>query len=634
MRNIHEEFTNIILIMCGIYGRIGLTREIDARECLRRTQMLNHRGPDYCGSYTAANLFLGHARLSILDLTPAGNQPFGDAEARLVFNGEIYNWQQLRTEYLSGQELHSHSDTEVLFLLLNKMGAACLPLLNGMFAFAYYTASTRKMILARDMVGIKPLNFVAESSHFEFSSEIKNLDYEPDLNRLKEYLIFGRFGEDYLPYANVREVLPGSYVELDCTSGQWSQRPYREVESLISPEVYDELAGAGNLEDQLDALLQRSVAMHEQSDAPIGFLCSGGLDSSLITAIAAKRHPNIALYHADFEGEGRELDYAEQVAQHVGAPLHKTTMTKDEFWRLYPELTYALDLPIQHPHALSLCLIARKARTDGLKVLLAGEGADELFAGYWFYPSYARSLSRHRHQNDPRRVFGKILRKLWGKINSDPDPYWYFSEMSPSFQQHAHVGYGDAWSLTEPIQALSLVGQDFKAWARWQQATEAFAWMADKREASILSFQLFYTRYHLQPLLHRLDRMLMVHSIEGRVPFLENDLIRFALNLGISQKFDGNNTKLLLKQVALRHLPANIVNRQKVGFTVPYAKYVTQYPTILENGFVSEWTRLTKKELIAWCNNDMNQLYRLISIEVWGRIFVHKTPWTEIKVDA
>jgi asparagine synthase (glutamine-hydrolysing) len=374
--------------------------------------------------------------------------------------------------------------------------------------------------------------------------------------------------------------------------------------------------------------------MHEQSDAPIGFLCSGGLDSSVITAIAAKRNPNIALYHADFEGEGRELHYAEQVARHVGAPLRKTTMTKNEFWQMYPELTYALDLPVQHPHSLSLCLIAQKARADGLKVLLAGEGADELFMGYWFYPAYGRSLSRYRSQNDPRRILAKVLRKLWGKLNSDPDPYWFFSEINPVFQKHAHVGFGDAWSLAEPIQALSLVGQDFKAWRRWQQATDAFAWMEDKREASVQSFQLFYTRYHLQPLLHRLDRMLMVHSIEGRVPFLENDLMHFGFNLALNEKVNGRSTKHLLKQVALRHLPANIVNRQKIGFTVPFAKYVTHYPKILEDGFVAEWTGLTKKELVAWCNGDMNQLYRLISIEVWGRIFVHKTPWTEIKVEV
>lgn len=621
--------------MCGIYGKVALVGHIDPFECLRRTQMLHHRGPDYCGSYSAANVFLGHARLSILDLTPAGNQPFGDSETRLIFNGEIYNWQQLRTEYLAGQELHSHSDTEVLFLLLRKMGAACLPLLNGMFAFAYYNTTTRKMILARDMVGIKPLNFVAGPSSFEFSSEIKNLDYVPDLNRLKEYLVFGRFGEDCLPYSNVHEVLPGSYLELDCVSGQWSQKPYREVESLISRETFQDLATAENLVDRLDGLLQRSVALHEQSDAPIGFLCSGGLDSSLITAIGAKRHPNIALYHADFEGEGRELDYAEQVAQHVKAPLRKTIMTKDEFWRLFPELTYSLDLPIQHPHSLSLSMIARKARADGVKVLLAGDGADELFMGYWFYASYARSLSNYRSEGDPRRFFGKVLRTLMRSFNSGLDPYWFFSEIHRSFQKHAHVGFGgDVCSLADPFQALSLIGQDFKAWHRWQQATEAFAWMEDKREGSVLSFQLFYMRNHLQPLLHRLDRMLMNPSVEGRVPFLENELMRFALNLPVGQKINGKSSKYLLKQVALRYLPSDIVNRNKKGFTVPFGKYVTQYPKILENGFVSEWTRLTKKELVSWCNGDIDQLYRLISIEVWGRIFVHKTPWTEIRIET
>lgn len=620
--------------MCGIYGKVGFERQVDAQDCLRRTQMLNHRGPDYCGNYTTANIFLGHSRLSILDLTPAGNQPFGDDKALLVYNGEIYNWQQLRTEYLSGQELRSHSDTEVLFLLLRKMGTDCLPLLNGMFAFAYYTESTRKMLLARDMVGIKPLNFVAGSSYFEFSSEIKNLDYEPDLNRLKEYLVFGRFGEDCLPYANVREVLPGSYVELDCASGQWSQKPYREVESLISPQSYGKLADSGNLVDQLDALLQRSVSMHEQSDAPIGFLCSGGLDSSLITAIAAKRHPNMALYHADFEGEGRELDYAEQVARHVGAPLRKTTLTKDQFWELFPELTYALDLPIQHQHSISLSLIARKARADGVKVLLAGDGADELFMGYWFYSDYARSLSNYWHNGDPRTFLRMFINGLRRALNSGQDTYWFFSDINRTFQKNAHVGFGgDACSLGDPFKYMSLVCQDFKAWKRWQQATEAFAWMRDNREANVLSFQLFYMRSFLQPLLHRLDRMLMNPSVEGRVPFLENELMHFALNLAVSQKINGKSNKHLLKQVALRYLPANIVNRSKKGFTVPFAKYVTKYPKVLENGFVADWTRLTKKELVSWCNGDVDQMYRLISIEVWGQIFVHKTPWSDIRVE-
>lgn len=619
--------------MCGIYGKVGFGQQVNVAECERQTKMLNHRGPDYCGTYSAENVFFGHARLSILDLTAAGNQPFGDHEARLVFNGEIYNWKELQSKYLAGYELYSHSDTEVLFLLLRKMGVACLPLLNGMFAFAYYTCSTRKMILARDMVGIKPLNFIADSSYFEFSSEIKNLQYTPDVNRLKEYLVLGRFGEDFLPYANVKEVLPGSCVELDCRTGEWSQKPYREAESLICAETYRNLSRSTNLVDQLDALLQRSVAMHEQSDAPIGFLCSGGLDSSLITAIAARRRDNIALYHADFEGEGRELDYAERVARHVGAPLIKTTLTKDQFWQMFPEMTYSLDLPIQHPHSLSLNLIARKARADGVKVLLAGDGADELFMGYWFYSSYASSLSSYRHGSDPRSVLRKLLNALRRALNAGPDAYWFFSDIHRLFQKHAHVGFGgDAGSLAEPIQAMSLVGQDFKAWKRWQQAIESFEWMGGSKEAHVLSFQLFYMRSFLQPLLHRLDRMLMNPSVEGRVPFLENELMQFALNLPLDQKINGRNSKYLLKQVALRYLPPDIVNRKKKGFTVPFSKYVTKYPKILENGFVNEWSQLTTKDLVSWCNGDKDKLYRLISIEVWGQIFVFKNPWANISV--
>lgn len=620
--------------MCGIYGKVGLGQNVDVHECLQKTQLLNHRGPDYCGSYAFRNIFLGHTRLSILDLTPAGNQPFGDDEARLVFNGEIYNWQELREKYLPDQELRSHSDTEVLFLLLRKMGAECLPLLNGMFAFAYYVVSNQKMLLARDMVGIKPLNFVNGRSYFEFSSEIKNLYHDTELNRLKEYFVFGRFGEDCLPFDNVREVLPGSFVELDCASGEWSQRPYCELESLASEKVYTRLMAADNLVDQLDLLLQRSVSMHEQSDAPIGFLCSGGLDSSLITAISAKRHPDIALYHADFEGEGRELDYAQKVANHVGAPLRKTTLTKNQFWEMFPELTYALEMPIQHQHSVSLNLIARKAEADGVKVLLAGDGADELFMGYWFYSSYARSLSNYRHAGDPRsmlRMCRNVLRRLAG---STQDTYWFFSEINRTFQRHAHVGFaGDACSLADPFKYMSLVGQDFRAWKRWQQATDAFQWMGENREASVLSFQLFYMRSFLQPLLHRLDRMLMNPSVEGRVPFLERELMEFALNLPVGQKISGKSNKHLLKQVALRYLPAEIVERRKKGFTVPFSSYVTKFPRILENGFVAEWTRLTKKELLSWCGGDVDQLYRLISIEVWGRIFVYKMPWNEVRVE-
>ena len=620
--------------MCGLYGQVRVDQDIDPQECLQRTRALSHRGPDYCGHYANKGVFLGHARLSILDLTSAGNQPFGDNEAQLVFNGEIYNWNELRLQYLAEEHLSSISDTEVLFLLLGKMGTDCLPLLNGMFAFAYYSIVSNKLILARDSVGIKPIYFVSESSKFEFSSEIKNLSYIPDLGRLKEYQYLGRFGEDFSPYSNVNEVLPGSFVEIDCSTGQWHQNNYKEIENTISPEKYSKLSASKDLVDQLDALLQESVRLHAQSDAPIGYLCSGGLDSSLISAIAAKNGQNLSLYHADFEGEGRELHYAEQVAEHIGAPLRKINLTKEQFWQNFPEMTYASDLPIQHPHSISLNLISKKAKDDGVKVLIAGDGADELFLGYPFYSSYADSLSNYWSDNDPKVYLRKFQNFIRRASNPSSDPYWFFANVNRKFQRHAHVGFGgDATSMAWPFQSMSLVSQDFKAWKRWQQATEALDWMGESREANVLSFQLFYMRYFLQPLLHRLDRMLMNTSVEGRVPFLENEIIEFALNLPVDQKLNGKDSKYLLKQVALRYLPATVVNRKKRGFTVPFANYVTGYPQILDDGFVSDWTGLTSKQLKNWCNGEIDQIYRLTSIEVWGRIFVYKMPWADIMID-
>lgn len=619
--------------MCGLYGRVSFGSDLNVVECLRRTKMLEHRGPDFLGHYTSENVFLGHTRLSILDLSPSGNQPFGIGKPRLAFNGEIYNWRELKARYLGDIELNTRSDTEVLYELLRKMGPDCLPLLNGMFSLAFYDGAARKIYLARDTVGIKPLYLIADSTGFEFSSEIKNLRYSVDAGRLNHYLCFGTFGEDYLPFGNVREIPPGSFAVIDCLNGTWTQTAFQEIESFADPDTYSELSCSTNLVDRLDELLQRSIRIHEQSDAPIGYLCSGGLDSSLITAMAAKRGQNMALYHADFEGGHRELDYAQQVASHVGAPLRTTTLGKELFWRKFAEITYASDLPVQHPHAVSLNLIAQRARNDDVKVLLAGDGADELFMGYWFYSAYASSLSQFWGKFDFRTVLRKAQNLLRRNVRPYADPYWYFANIQRAFQKHAHVGFGgDCNHLSNPLQGLALVNQDFKPWKSWQRALETYSWLGDNRESNTLSFQMFYMRQFLQPLLHRLDRMLMNTSVEGRVPFLENDLMRFALNLEVKQKANGNTTKYILKELASRYLPQNIVHRRKQGFSVPFADYVTGYPNILNDGFVSDWTRLSNKELRAWCNDDLDQIYRLVSIEVWGRIFVEKTPWADIDV--
>jgi len=215
------------------------------------------------------------------------------------------------------------------------------------------------------------------------------------------------------------------------------------------------------------------------------------------------------------------------------------------------------------------------------------------------------------------------------------DAYLYFKYAAPGFQRHAHLGFGLAsGSLAEPIRSLALLSQDFKAWPRWTQALQSYQWLPNPRDASLLSFMLFNLRYQLQPLLHRLDRMLMIHSIEGRVPFLEQSLIDFSLNLPLQHKVSGSRTKRLLKEVAAEYLPRKVVHRKKMGFTVPWLRYSGTFPKILENGFVADWVRLNREQLKVWLEDDPIQLYKLIALEVWGQIFVHKVPWQEIQVAA
>ena len=250
---------------------------------------------------------------------------------------------------------------------------------------------------------------------------------------------------------------------------------------------------------------------------------------------------------------------------------------------------------MQQPTSVSLALIAGMARDHGLKVLLSGEGADELFGGYTWHRSYKNSLSGYSSPWRPSNTASRCLPQVRlcvgrsGQLSVLQIRSSAISATRTRWIRLRRVGPG------EPIHGLSLVGQDFQAWPRWQQALRSYEWMPDRKEADVQSFMLNNMRVMMQPLLHRLDRMLMMHSIEGRVPFLESAIFKFALNLGLQHKIRGPEGKRVLKQVAARYLPSAIVNRKKMGFTVPWLSYANKFPKILDGGFVSEWTRLARR---------------------------------------
>lgn len=616
--------------MCGIYGYISHKNPFLPEEKVDKLRMLSHRGPDNTGFYHKDNLFLGHMRLSILDLSDAANQPFQDSQCCLIYNGEIYNYLQLREKHLGGKHWLTSSDTEVLFELLRLQGIGCLPLLNGMFALAFYDKSKNELLLARDTVGIKPLYYIAEPDFFEFSSEIKSLSFVPDLDALKDVLVYGHFEEGCLPYKNVKELMPGHVLQLELGTGKYRIEPFVRLEDKVNDARFKEFSQAGNLASQLDSLLQSSILLHLQSDAPIGALCSGGIDSSLISALAVKHRKDVRLYHAGVAGERGEEGYARMVSDHLNVPLESIRMTKEEYWNAFPVVTYHNDLPIYHPNDISLYSICRKAQSDGMKVLLSGEGADELFGGYAWHQYFASVLKRYDRRVMSRGFLGGVISRAIERISQsggfpdlDKDDFIHCSALG--------IGYssGEIGSLA---RSSSLAAQQFKAWKRWMENLEVYEGLAGKNEAAVLSFLLNNLYGHLSSILHRTDRILMMNSLEGRVPFLENSIFEFALNLPLRQKISGKEGKVILKKVASRYLPHEVVYRRKAGFPVPWYEYLPSVPHILNDGFVCGWTGLSAMNLQSWYRSDPLLKFRLISIEVWGRIFVWDQDPEDVKV--
>lgn len=622
--------------MCGIYGQFRFRDTPDPQTCLRRLALLAHRGPDHRGHFSHGGIFLGHARLSILDPEPDAHQPFGADAQRLIYNGEIYNFRDLRSQ-IPDASWSTQSDTEVLYRLLQRQGESCLPQLNGMFAFAYWNkgegGETPSLLLARDRTGIKPLYYRIDQDGLEFASEIKAFEITPPpekLCTLKEVLARGHIGLGELPFPEVRELEPGHCMRMDLVSGKWELRAFAVLPSRVNPDRLQALRNSRSLASELEKRLENSVDLHLQSDAPLASLCSGGVDSTLLSALALKRRKDLPLYHCGVEGPGGEEDFARRAARHLSTDLIVERMGPVDFLELLPQATWHLDLPVYHPNDMSLYLIAKRAHRDGIKVLLCGEGADELFGGYSWHRDFARLLrGRARLAR-----FGNTAERTWKRIRALSD-FWLGK---PHYTVEETTRFAAAGLCYPPpgidgiFKGYALFSEDFRAWKRWDDSLRAYAGRVPAEEASVQALMLDNLQGHLRSILHRTDRILMANSIEGRVPFLENSLLDFGLNLPLSAKLRGNKGKFLLKEVARKYLPAFIINRPKMGFPVPWERSLPQKPEILENGFVAHWTGLNTEQLQTFHLGDPLLRFRLIALEVWGRIFVFDETPDSIRV--
>jgi asparagine synthase (glutamine-hydrolysing) len=564
--------------MCGIVGIIGESTEY-LNGILNAT---THRGPDQQGYWSDSDVKFGQNRLAIIDPSPAGKQPMTTPDEKFVinYNGETYNYQSIRDELeVSGIEFTSNTDTEVVLRHLSEHGIDAVRDLNGIFSFILYDSSKQEAYLCRDRLGIKPLYyFQPNNDSIVVSSELQSIlvafdDYEftQDGRAIHEY--YGTRAVESESLVNeIHAVRPGEYITVDVDSKKLDRTSYYTLPDAVDSDTIrtNTTCSESKLVDQLDKKLNEAVKEQLVSDAPIATICSGGVDSSLITAIASQYRPDIDVYHVDVDHPDlSEREYAEQVVDELGLDMYVKELSADVYADNVKASIRANDVPLIHPNSVGVYTINELAASNGVKVLLSGEGADELFGGYRRYQLLFNMMRANRINPSQR------IAQLAG--------------FSPGLPALAFLDDQDAILDAGLRDQQNLSKHQNELTGGWRQLVEEIRGELDGVESDsaglMHSLMIADLRRYLIPLLRRADRMSMAHSVEMRVPMLDNRLLEFGLGLPLEYKIRRLEGKYLLKKVAERYLPDEVVYRKKSGFPVAVENWLPEQGYDMKRGY-------------------------------------------------
>jgi asparagine synthase (glutamine-hydrolysing) len=626
--------------MCGIAGFIRTPNGPGSMETLRRmTSVISHRGPDDSGFHTDSHAFLGHRRLSIIDLA-TGHQPMYNEDGSLciIYNGEIFNHAAVRPDLeRTGHVYQSHSDTETILHAYEEHGPGCLKLFRGMFAFTIWDAKSKTLFCARDRLGIKPFYYFENGRTFAFASEIKALLEYPDIraefesNNLSEYLAFGYVSSDQTLFRNVRKLMPGHYMIVQVQGDRLDIRTERYWDVSYLPEN-----GAAQSEEdwirECRRRLEETVRMRLMSDVPLGVFLSGGLDSSCIAALAQRMVPEpLNTFSVGYaEAEYSELDFARRAAKHIGSRHHEVSVGMEEFFNALPRLVWHEDEPITWPSSVSLYFVSRLA-SEHVKVVLTGEGSDELFAGYGRYRHY---LANHKWLSY-YRVLPSFARSL---IRKQIAANGLLSADLRRKLQHTVFGLDDSLSSL-------LLDNFYTAFSAERQRTLVNAasgdpyaqymqyWNASSR-APILQRLLYADqKTYLVELLMKQDQMSMACSLESRVPLLDHTFVEFAARVPASLKLQSSG-KYILKKAVEDVLPHDIIYRTKMGFPTPLRAWLRDvragalYAALRDRqGLLAMYidTRALDnliREHQSGYQDHTDRLWRLLNLQLWGDLYI------------
>jgi asparagine synthase (glutamine-hydrolysing) len=563
--------------MCGITGIVNLSgRPADARILEEMSAVIRHRGPDDEGILLEGPVGLHHRRLSIIDLT-TGHQPMTSGPVSIVYNGEIYNYLELRQQLEGmGRVFVTRSDTEVILQSYLQWGPDCVRRFNGMFAFLLFDRANRQIMAARDHFGIKPLYVHQGPDGLVFGSEIKALLRHPDIRAsvdceaLKDYITFQFVLGDQTLFQGIRKIPPAHYILIDLDTG--SQRPVRYWEPAYQVDV-------SHTErwfiEQLRGLLEDSIRLQMRSDVPVGSYLSGGMDSSLITMLAARHATAGFKSFTGFFREGSEYDetvFAHEVAAACGADLHEIAPTAQEFMEFLPRLVYHMDEPVAGPGLFPQYMVTRRGARE-VKVLLGGQGGDEVFGGY------ARYVVAYLEQVLKGAIFetneeGEHIVSLKSILPNLPYLQAYVPMLS-QFWRQGLFGPMDRryFQLVDRLEGgLSLFTQEFRS--SYDQEPVFHRFQSVFNRPNTPSYYNRMTSFDLETslpaLLHVEDRVSMACSVESRVPLLDYRIVDLLASAPAGLKFRGGEMKYIMKEAVKDIVPPNILQRKdKMGFPVP-----------------------------------------------------------------
>jgi asparagine synthase (glutamine-hydrolysing) len=625
--------------MCGICGKLNFDRESRVTPALLKSMAdsIQHRGPDDEGFFTSGQVGLGFRRLSIIDLA-GGHQPLSneDETVWIVFNGEIYNYQELRVFLLSkGHRFKTESDTEVIVHLYEEFGEACVEKLRGMFGFAIWDERRKSLFLARDRVGIKPLYYYLSKNSLLFASEIKAILADPEVKAevvpamIDRLLMFNFLPGEETLLRGIRKLAPGSY--LLAQDGKIEIKQYWDLNFTNSHLSLPEA------EEQLSGLLEESVRLHMISDVPVGFLLSGGVDSTAMLSMAVgKTDRPLSSFTVGFSEKGitDERPYARLAAKAYGSDHHEITISSKDFEDFLPQYVWHMEEPVCEPPAVAMYYVSKFAR-NSVKVLISGEGGDEAFGGYQIYRNFLW-LERFKRLIKPvaggvsagALALNRVLKldriSKYGPLLNLPFESFYYSGTSNRhnyFDEHFEELYSKEFA---PSVNRELSASVVKRYVKSGNISD------------LVNRMLYVDTKTWLPddLLLKADKMTMANSIELRVPFLDHKVLEFAASLPGSYKVRGFTTKYILKKLLGERVPREILQRKKVGFPVPIANWlrtdlkgrvrdVLLDRETLDRGY---FDRNCIEQLIS--QNDLRggfyskEIFSLVVLELWHREFV------------